>query len=106
MARPYYNEKTGRPLGSFVTVRLEELPDKTEGGIILSDAAKQGTECLGTVLHVGRGQEGANGIIPNEVQPGDKVIVRYGLWANLEDMPADVKIVQSRNVMLIVKKGK
>ena len=68
-----------RPLGDKVVVKPSEAEEKSVGGIILPDAAKQKPQ-EGTVLSVGPGRTLDNGERrPLTVQVGDTVIYsKYG----------------------------
>ncbi len=73
---------TIRPLHDRVLIRRIEEDDKTAGGIIIPDTAKE-KPIQGEVIAVGAGARGDdNEIIPLEVQPGD--IVLFGKWAGTE----------------------
>jgi chaperonin GroES len=68
-----------RPIGDKVVVKPESEEDKTSGGIILPDTAKQKPQ-KGTVVAVGTGrllENGERSIIP--LKSGDRVIYsKYG----------------------------
>ena len=68
-----------RPLGDKVVVKPSEAEDKSAGGIILPDAAKQKPQ-EGTVVAVGNGRTLDNGERrPLSVQVGDTVVYsKYG----------------------------
>jgi chaperonin GroES len=63
-----------RPLFDKMIVRREDPEEKTPGGIILPDVAKQRPQ-RGKVLAVGEGKFDDEGKrLPMEVQPGDTVL--------------------------------
>ncbi len=68
-----------RPLGDKVVVKPSEAEDKSAGGIILPDAAKQKPQ-EGTVIAVGNGRTLDNGERrPLSVSVGDTVVYsKYG----------------------------
>ncbi|MES2463277.1 MAG: co-chaperone GroES [Armatimonadota bacterium] len=68
-----------RPLGDKVVVKPSEAEDKSAGGIILPDAAKQKPQ-EGTVIAVGNGRTLDNGERrPLSVKVGDTVVYsKYG----------------------------
>ncbi len=68
-----------RPLGDKVVVKPSEAEDKSAGGIILPDAAKQKPQ-EGTVIAVGNGRTLDNGERrPLSVKVGDSVVYsKYG----------------------------
>ena len=63
------------PLRDKVVVkRLEEVEEKTPGGIIIPDTAKEKPQ-IGEVVAVGKGKILQDGkVIPPEVKVGDKVL--------------------------------
>ncbi|MBI4430708.1 MAG: co-chaperone GroES [Candidatus Omnitrophica bacterium] len=71
-----------RPLGEKVLVRILESEEKTKGGIILPDTAKE-EKAEGQVVAVGAGKKLDSGKLqPLEVKKGDKVI--FGKYAGDE----------------------
>ncbi len=73
---------TFRPLHDRVVVRRIEAEQKSAGGIIIPDTAKEKPQ-EGEVLAVGPGTRDDQGrLIPLEVKPGD--IVLFGKWSGTE----------------------
>jgi chaperonin GroES len=71
-----------RPLHDRVVVRRLEQEEKTAGGIIIPDTAKEKPQ-QGEVIAVGPGARDENGKInPLDVKPGDKVL--FGKWSGTE----------------------
>ncbi|MFQ5900601.1 MAG: co-chaperone GroES [Thermodesulfobacteriota bacterium] len=71
-----------RPLNDRIVVRCLEEEEKTKGGIIIPDSAKE-KPLEGEVIAVGNGKIGDDGKrIPMEVKAGDRVI--YGKYAGTE----------------------
>jgi chaperonin GroES len=71
-----------RPLGNHVWVELLENEEKTAGGIIIPDAAKEKTQ-RAKVLAVGQGKVTNDGkAIPMQVQVGD--VVFFGKYAGMQ----------------------
>jgi chaperonin GroES len=70
---------TLKPLGDRVVVKAIEQEERTAGGIVLPDTAKEKPQ-QGEVIAVGSGKLLDNGErVALEVQPGDKVIyAKYG----------------------------
>ncbi len=68
-----------KPLGDRVVVKVSEAEEKTKGGIIIPDTAKERPQ-EGEVVAVGPGRVLDNGQrVPLEVKAGDKVIFsKYG----------------------------
>ena len=71
-----------RPLHDRVVVRRIEAEEKTAGGIIIPDTAKEKPQ-QGEVVAVGPGgRDEAGKLIPIDVQPGDRVL--FGKWSGTE----------------------
>ena len=71
-----------RPLHDRVLVKRLDAEDKTKGGIIIPDNAKE-RPTEGRVIAVGSGKRADDGTIrPLDVKPGDRVI--YGKWSGTE----------------------
>lgn len=68
-----------KPLHDRVLIKRSVEDDKTKGGIIIPDSAKE-TPVEGKVLAVGSGKRDDNGkLVPLDVKVGDRVIVsKYG----------------------------
>ena len=71
-----------RPLHDRVVVRRIEAEEKTKGGIIIPDTAKE-TPQEGEVVAVGPGGRDESGkLIPIDVKAGDRVL--FGKWSGTE----------------------
>ena len=71
-----------RPLHDRVVVRRIEAEEKTAGGIIIPDTAKEKPQ-QGEVIAVGPGGRDENGkLIPIDLKVGDKVL--FGKWSGTE----------------------
>jgi len=72
-----------RPLGDRILVeRLEEEIQKSAGGIIIPDTAKE-KPTTGKVVAVGKGRRNSEGkLIEIDVKEGDKVL--FGKWGGTE----------------------
>jgi chaperonin GroES len=71
-----------RPLHDRVLVRRIEAEEKTPGGIIIPDTAKE-KPIEGEVLAVGPGARDETGkIVPLDVKVGDRVL--FGKWAGTD----------------------
>jgi chaperonin GroES len=71
-----------RPLHDRVLIRRVEQENKTSGGIIIPDTAKE-KPMEGEVLAVGPGARGEDGKIqPLDVKVGDRVL--FGKWSGTE----------------------
>ena len=71
-----------RPLHDRVVVRRLEGDQKTAGGIIIPDTAKE-KPMEGEVVSVGAGARDENGkLVPLDVKAGDRVL--FGKWSGTE----------------------
>jgi chaperonin GroES len=73
---------TFRPLHDRVLIRRIEAAEKTAGGIIIPDNAKEKPQ-EGEVVSAGTGIRGEDGnITPLDVKAGDKIL--FGKWSGTE----------------------
>ena len=71
-----------RPLHDRVLVKRVDQEEKTAGGIIIPDTAKEKPQ-EGEVVAIGNGAKTEDGkIIPMDVKVGDKVL--FGKWSGTE----------------------
>ena len=71
-----------RPLHDRVLVRRIEQSDKTAGGIIIPDTAKE-KPMEGEIVAVGPGGRDESGkLIPIDLKPGDRIL--FGKWSGTE----------------------
>ena len=73
---------TFRPLHDRVVVRRIEAAEKTAGGIIIPDTAKEKPQ-EGEIVAVGPGARSEDGkVTPLDVKAGDKIL--FGKWSGSE----------------------
>ena len=71
-----------RPLHDRVVVRRIEAEEKTKGGIIIPDTAKEKPQ-EGEIIAVGPGARDDKGeLVPLDVRPGDRIL--FGKWSGTE----------------------
>jgi chaperonin GroES len=71
-----------RPLHDRVVVKRVEADEKSKGGIIIPDTAKEKPQ-QGEVVAVGPGGRDENGkLIPMDLKAGDRVL--FGKWSGTE----------------------
>ena len=71
-----------RPLGDRVLVKRVEEEEKTKGGIIIPDTAKEKPQ-EGEVVSVGTGTRADDGkVTPLDVKAGDRIL--FGKWSGTE----------------------
>lgn len=92
-----------RPLGDRVVVEPLEAEEKTKGGIILPDSAKEKPQ-EGKVVAVGKGKIGEDGKpVPMEIKVGDKVL--YGKYSGTEITIEDKEyiILKEEDILAVVE---
>jgi chaperonin GroES len=96
MAAISINVTTVKPLGDRVFIKVSASEEKTAGGILLPDAAKEKPQ-VGEVVGVGPGKpKDEGGYIALEVKVGDKVL--YSKYAG-----TDIKLGGEDYVLLSEK---
>ena len=71
-----------RPLHDRVLVRRVEAEEKTAGGIIIPDTAKEKPQ-EGEVVAIGTGTKSEDGkVTPRDVKAGDRIL--FGKWSGTE----------------------
>ena len=92
-----------RPLGDRVLVKRVEEEEKTRGGIIIPDSAKE-KPIEGEVLAVGNGQRDEQGKVHAlDVKAGDRIL--FGKWSGTEIKldGEDLLIMKESDVMGIIE---
>ena len=93
-----------RPLHDRVVVQRTESEQKTAGGIIIPDTAKEKPQ-QGEVLAVGPGRrsEQTGELVPMEVAVGDTVVYsKYG-GTEISNAGQDLLILNARDVLATIK---
>ena len=93
-----------RPLGDRVLVRRVEEEEKTKGGIIIPDTAKEKPQ-EGEVLAVGPGARDESGKrIDPDVKVGDRIL--FGKWSGTEVKidGDDLIIMKESDIMGVIDK--
>ena len=71
-----------RPLHDRVVVKRIDADERTKGGIIIPDTAKEKPQ-EGEVIAIGPGARNENGkLVPLEVKVGDRIL--FGKWSGTE----------------------
>ena len=92
-----------RPLHDRVVVRRIEGEEKTKGGIIIPDTAKEKPQ-EGEVVAVGPGgRDEAGKLIPIDVKPGNRVL--FGKWSGTEVKidGEELLIMKESDIMAIIE---
>jgi len=95
-----------RPLHDRVLIKVTDSEEKTSGGIIIPDTAKEKPQ-EGEVVAVGPGAKSENGkISPMDVKVGD--IVLFGKWSGTEVKidGTEYSIMKESDIMGISKRKK
>jgi chaperonin GroES len=94
-----------RPLQDRVLIRRVEQEEKTAGGIIIPDTAKE-KPMEGEVIAVGPGARSEDGKVhPLDVKPGDRVL--FGKWSGTEIKidGEDLIIMKESDIMGVIEKS-
>ena len=92
-----------RPLHDRVVVKRVDSEEKTKGGIIIPDTAKEKPQ-EGEVIAVGPGARDESGkIVPLDVKKGDRIL--FGKWSGTEVKldGEDLLIMKESDIMGIVE---
>jgi chaperonin GroES len=92
-----------RPLHDRVVVKRLEGEDKTKGGIIIPDSAKEKPQ-EGKIVAVGPGARDESGkLVPLDVKAGDRIL--FGKWSGTEVKVDgdDLLIMKESDVLGIVE---
>ena len=92
-----------RPLHDRVVVRRIESEEKTKGGIIIPDTAKEKPQ-EGEIIAVGSGARDESGkLIPLDVKAGDRVL--FGKWSGTEVKidGEDLLIMKESDIMGVIE---
>ena len=94
-----------RPLHDRIVVRRLEAEEKTKGGIIIPDTAKEKPQ-EGEVIAVGPGARDETGkLTPLDVKTGDRVL--FGKWSGTEVRidGEDLLIMKESDIMGVIEQG-
>jgi chaperonin GroES len=98
------NDMTFRPLQDRVLVRRIEADERTQGGIIIPDTAKEKPQ-EGEVLAIGPGARDETGkLIELDVRVGDRIL--FGKWSGTEIKidGEDLLIMKESDVLGVIEK--
>jgi chaperonin GroES len=91
-----------KPLADHVVIRPLEAEDRTPGGIVLPDTAKE-KSTKGEVVAVGSGRLLPNGrVVALAVKAGDTVIYSKYAGSEVKVDGKELKIVQESEILAIV----
>ena len=95
-----------RPLHDRVLVRRIDADEKTAGGIIIPDTAKEKPQ-RGEVIAIGAGTRAEDGkLVPLDVKAGDEVL--FGKWSGTEVKidGEDLLIMKESDILGVVEAAK
>ena len=92
-----------KPLYDSVVVKKVEVEQKTAGGIILPDTAKEESQ-IGEVIAVGEGRLLENGEIrPLKVKEGDKVLFSKYAGNEVKIDGEELLVIREEDILAIVE---
>ncbi len=93
-----------QPLGDRILVKLLEQEEKTAGGIILPDTAKEKPQ-EAKVVAVGKGRILEDGTVkPLEIKVGDTVLFAKYSGTEVSREEKDFLILREEDILAVVKK--
>jgi len=93
-----------RPLGDRIVVKVLTREEKTKGGIVLPDTAKE-KPTEGEVIAIGTGKILENGQkLPLEVKVGDRIIFSKYAGTEVKVNGEELVIFSERDVLAIIEK--
>jgi chaperonin GroES len=91
-----------QPLGDKVIIERLQAEEKTKGGIIVPDNAKEKPQ-EGKVIAVGKGKTLKNGkVVAIDVKPGDKIL--FGKYSGSEVKVGDKEylIIEADDILAVI----
>ena len=91
-----------KPLGDRIVIKVLEKEEKTKGGIVLPDTAKEKPQ-KGEVLAVGSGEIVEGKKVPLEVKVGDKIIFSKYAGTEIKLDDEEYLILRQSDVLAILE---
>lgn len=91
-----------KPLGDRVVVRALEREEKTAGGILLPDTAKEKPQ-EGEIVAVGQGRYEDGKRVALDVKVGDKVIFSKYAGTEIKVQDEEVLILRESDILAIIE---
>ncbi|MGA9723829.1 MAG: co-chaperone GroES [Candidatus Binatus sp.] len=92
-----------KPLGDRILVKRIKEEERTKGGIIIPDTAKEKPQ-EGKVVAVGKGKYGDDGkLIPIEVKAGDKILFGKYSGSEFKHEGEDLLILREDDILGIIE---
>jgi chaperonin GroES len=94
-----------KPLADRVLIEVEQVKEKTAGGIIIPETAEARDTKIGTVVSVGEGIYTNDGVkIPMSVKVGDKVMMpQIGSAQKVKLDDKDYFLFREQELLMIIK---
>jgi len=93
-----------RPLQDRVIVKRVEEEEKTKGGIIIPDSAKE-KPAEGKVIAVGKGKIGEDGKLqPLDVKPGDRILFSKYAGTEVKVDGQETLIMREDDILGVIEK--
>ena len=92
-----------RPLGDRILVKRVKEEERTKGGIIIPDTAKEKPQ-EGKIVAVSKGKRDENGkLIPIEVKEGDKILFGKYSGSEFKHEGEDLLILREDDILGIIE---
>ncbi|BAY08982.1 co-chaperone GroES [Calothrix sp. NIES-2098] len=102
MAAIALSVSTVKPLGDRIFIKISESEEKTAGGILLPDSAKEKPQ-VGEIVAVGPGKRNDNGTIQTiDVAVGNKVLFSKYSGTDIKLGTEDYVLLSEKDILAIV----
>ena len=102
MAAITINVSTVKPLGDRVFIKVSPSEEKTSGGILLPDTAKEKPQ-VGEVVQVGTGKRNEDGSHAQmEVKVGDQVLYSKYAGTDIKFSGEDYVLLSEKDILAVV----
>ncbi|MFM7447831.1 MAG: co-chaperone GroES [Leptolyngbyaceae cyanobacterium] len=102
MATVTLNVSTVKPLGDRVFIKVSESEDKTAGGILLPDSAKEKPQ-IGEIVAVGPGKRSEDGERQKiDIAVGDKVLYSKYAGTDVKLGTEDYVLLSEKDILAVV----
>ena len=91
-----------KPLGDRIIVKALKSEDKTKGGIVLPDSAKEKSQ-QAKVIAVGSGKVVGDKIMPLEIKKGNKILFGKYSGDEVKVGTEDYLIIKESDVLAIIE---
>ena len=92
-----------RPLNDRILVKRVEEEEKTKGGIIIPDSAKE-KPVEGKVIAVGNGKRLEDGkVLPLDIKPGDKVLFGKYSGQTVKVKGDELLVMREEDIMGVIE---